>query len=266
MSTKQLTKSQKTTLKKWNTAFTEDEVLDGFEIEVGFFGSFPFLIKNDNGEFEAIQTGSGETVNELGKSVKMIPLYSFTSTKLANGVVEGLNIDDWDKFTEQQQESAAVTYGSLKEGSELYSLGTFAANEDFEKIIKSRELGKILKKRFYICGLIPDLFGMKPIMFTFGITASKTWSSYVNLLRSQKMTPIACVCKITLEKEKHKTKKKITFHRPVFEVVTKNSLPVFSQESPQQVRDVLFPIRDEIKARHILLVQSMESVVGEPTE
>jgi len=263
---KQLTAAQKKILKGWEGGFSEEEIHDGFEIEVGFFGSFPFLVRNDNGKFESIVTGTGEIDNEFGDSIDFVPLYTFGSTKLAQGVVDGKSLEDWDNFTEKEQASAAATYGSLKKGSDNYSLGSFEGNEDYERIINSTDLGSMLRKRFYICGLMPKFYGENPVMLTFGITASKTWSSYVNLLRSHKWTPAAIVTRIKLVKEQHKTKKKINFFRPHFEVLMKNGMPVFSAENHQAVRDELFPIRDEIKARHQALVKSMDQRTEEPTE
>jgi len=260
---KTLTKAKSKELDVWKKAFTDEEVSDGFEVELGFFASFPFLIRNDNGEFEAINTGTGEIDNELGKSIKIVPLYTFGSTKLPIGISKGLSMDDWDNWSDEDKESAAVTYGSLKEGSESYSLGSFAGNEKFEQMLKSSDLGTALKKRFYIIALLPDRYGMKPVILSFGITGKKPWSSYANLLKADKIAPPAVICKVTLQKEKHKTKKQITFFRPVFEVVTKDELPVFSADSPETVKKIYFPIRDEVKAAHLGLVRSVELATEE---
>jgi len=268
--TNTLTKAKSKELDVWKKAFTDEEIEDGFEVELGFFASFPFIIRNVGGIFEAINTGTGEVDNEFGKSIKIVPLYTFTSTKLPVGITKGLSMDDWDSWNDEDKESAAVTYGSSKEGSDSFSLGSFAGNEDYEAMLKSSDLGTALRKRFYIIALLPELYGMKTIMLTFGITGKKPWSSYANLLKADKIAPSAVMCKVTLQKEKHRTKNNITFFRPVFEVVTKDDLPVFSADSPDTVKKIYFPIRDEVKAAHLGLVRSVELAAEasqeEPTE
>jgi len=205
MTTKTPTKAQGKELEVWKTAFSDEEVSDGFEVELGFFASFPYLIKNDNGIFEAVNTGSGE-VEELGKAIELVPIYTFGSTKLPKGITEGLSMDDYDKWTDEQKESAAVTYGSLKEGSDSYSLGSFAGNEQYEAMVKSVDLGTALKKRFYIVALMPKKYRKSLLILSFGITAKKPWSSYANMLKADRIAPPAVMCKVTLQKEKHKTK------------------------------------------------------------
>jgi len=250
---KALTTTENKKLDSLKGGFDENEVHEGFETSSGFFSSFQFLIKCKNEKFEVINNVTGESITKL-EEINFIPIYTFTSTKLLVGSANGLVMSTFKKWSIEEKESAAVTYGSLKPGSDIYSMGSFVGV--YRKYIDNKNLRNTLKTRFYIVLLMQgNQFGVKPIIMTMGPTAIKTWSNYSRVLQSEGIPPIATICQATLKEEVNKDGE--NYHRPDFKFMDK------SGETSEIVKETYFPVRNEVKVNHMNLIAMTEEIETE---
>ena len=252
--------------------FEQKDIDLGFNHTDGFFSWFPYLIKNDGGEFLAVNQATEQQV-EIGKKLTIIPLYSLQARKIYNGLASGLDVDKFDDWEEKDQETMAVTYGSINEKDPDFSLGSFTHAmqpdgqvKDYSDFLRDRDLGSQVRTRLYIAAyiigskVIPE---NQPVIFSFGASTIKTWNNYVKAIKTMGLVAPAMHCHLTLRSEKKKIRgKDKTFFRGLFEIMpdpSNESAPWLTGKNAAEVAERFFGVRDEINKMHKLLIASTEN-------
>jgi hypothetical protein len=227
--------------------FSDSEVAESVLGESGYFRSYDFkgVVEQD----ELVVKDQND--KEIGrfKTTKVIVYHYHARIKLLRGHLLGLDTNIMDKWTDEEREMVAGTYG--KGANNEDSQGSFKG--ELSEWLTDNEKNSQIVRRCWVIASIPD-FKFGPIILALGSTASKSLNNVHGTCKRKGVSPTAIVCNLEFQKDKSKNEK--IYYRAVFSpAYDADGMLQMNSASPDEWRGTHKLIADEARERHYQAIQ-----------
>ncbi len=215
----------------------QEEIIGGMDIASGYLSQYPKLIKAQGDRFQIIDTASQEIIEELTTLDYAAVFYAHLVYRLHRGTVTGNPISE--TWNDQEKEIVAMSYDNPL-GKEHSSRGNFDAL-GYSDWLDSKEKRKLISKRVYAFLSLPRKYKGEVLAATFGITAMKSLSGVIKLLRMVNLGLPMAFLRISLKQDNNAQGRH--FHRVVFDIlVNEHNQPLTTCQNADQYRIRVKPI------------------------